>query len=50
LPVISLNEALNNAYKKKPVKQPDITKIKNELSTLLDGIKSNPTEIEEHQW
>jgi Alw26I/Eco31I/Esp3I family type II restriction m6 adenine DNA methyltransferase len=48
LPVISLNDALNNAYKKEPVEQADITKFKNELSTLLDGIKNEPKETEEH--
>jgi len=48
LPVTSLNDALNNAYKKDPVEQVNITKFKKELSTLLDSIKNNPNESEEH--
>jgi Alw26I/Eco31I/Esp3I family type II restriction m6 adenine DNA methyltransferase len=48
LPVISLNDALNNAYKKDPVEQAGITKFKKELSILLDGIENNPHEREEH--
>jgi len=48
MPVIPLNDVLNNAYKKDPVEQASITKFKNELSTLLDGVKNNPNEREEH--
>jgi len=48
LPVITLNDALNNSYKKDPVEQTAITKFKNELSTLLNSIKDNPNESEEH--
>jgi len=48
LPVISINDALNNAYKKTPIEKADIEKFKKQLSTLLDGIRDNPNESEEH--
>jgi len=48
MPVKSIQDTLNNAYKKDPIEKSDIDRFKNELLTLLDGIKDNPNESEEH--
>jgi hypothetical protein len=48
MPEIEFKEALNNAYKKIPIEQADFEKFKKEFSILLDGIRDNPNEREEH--
>jgi hypothetical protein len=48
MPLISPENALNNAYKKEPIEKADIDKFKKELILLLDSIKDNPNEQEGH--
>lgn len=48
LPVISLEDTLNSAYKKDPIEQSNIDRFKKELLLFLDRVKENLNESEEH--
>ena len=48
IPEKSFIDALNNSYKKAPIEQADLDKFKKQLIILLDGIKENQNESEEH--
>ena len=48
MPEISLQDSLNKAYIKAPLERSEIGLFKTEFINLLDGIRENPEEREEH--
>jgi Alw26I/Eco31I/Esp3I family type II restriction m6 adenine DNA methyltransferase len=48
LPVIQIKDALNKAYIKVSIERAEINKFKNEYINLLEGVRENPNEREEH--